>query len=187
MKKYVQAESPTLTTLSATYIEMDGGKEKNAVSKTPALTDLETNCGKFRTATDDDHLQDQFIIRSYQRSSKTFAKDESLTNFVCSCSNVGSQRWCQHLTDAFGGVGTFGIEWAIMMTLQSSLTKMKTLIAREQAFWEKSQAKWDAGARCRERKWELFVSHDPHSFATHSHVCLPLNMERLLSVNNISW
>ena len=88
VKKYVQAESPTLTTLSAT----DGGKEKNAVSKTPALTDLETNCGKFRTATDDDHLQDQFIIRSYQRSSKTFAKDESLTNFVCSCSNVGSQR-----------------------------------------------------------------------------------------------
>ena len=98
-----------------------------------------------------------------------------------------SQRWCQHLTDAFGGVGTLGIEWAIMMTLQSSLTKMKTLTAREQAFWEKSQAKWDAGARCRERKWELFVSHDPHSFAAHSHVRLPLNMERLLSVNNISW
>ena len=84
VKKYVQedvqAESPTLKRLSAMYLETDGGKEKNAVSKRPPLTDLETNCGKFRTATDDDHLQDQFIIRSCQRSSKALAKDESLSN-----------------------------------------------------------------------------------------------------------
>ena len=92
VKKYVQAESPTLTRPSATYLETDGGKEKNAVSKRPALTDLEKDCGKFRTVTDDDHLQDQFIIRSYQRSSKTLARDESLSNFVCSCSDVRSQR-----------------------------------------------------------------------------------------------
>ena len=92
VKKYVQAESPTLTRPSATYLETDGGKEKNAVSKRPALTDLEKDCGKFRTATDDDHQQDQFVIRNYQRSLKTLAKDESLSNFVCSCSDVGSQR-----------------------------------------------------------------------------------------------
>ena len=92
MKKYVQAESPTLTRPSATYLEMDGGKEKNAVSKRPALTDLEKDCGKFRTATDDDHRQDRFVVRNYQRSLKTLAKDESLSNFVCSCSDVGSQR-----------------------------------------------------------------------------------------------
>ena len=92
MKKYVQAESPTLTRPSATYLETDGGKEKNALSKRPALTDLEKDCGKFRTATDDDHRQDQFVIRNYQRSLKTLAKDESLSNFVCSCSDVGSQR-----------------------------------------------------------------------------------------------
>ena len=93
MKKYIQAESPTLTRLSAMYLQTDGGKEKNAVSKRPPLTDLETDCGKFRTATDDDHLQDQFVIRSYQRSTeKTLARDKSLSNFVCSCSDVGSQR-----------------------------------------------------------------------------------------------
>ena len=92
MKKYVQedvqAESPTLTRPSATYLEMDGVKKKKAVSKRPALTDLEMDCGKFTTATDNDHLQDQFIIRSYQTSSKTLAKDDSLSNFVCSCSDV---------------------------------------------------------------------------------------------------
>ena len=75
MKKYVQedvqAESPTLTRPSATYLETDGVKKKKAVSKRPALTDLEMDCGKFTTATDNDHLQDQFIIRSYQTSSKT--------------------------------------------------------------------------------------------------------------------
>ena len=47
VKKYVQedvqAESPTLTRPSAMYLETDGGKEKNAVSKRPALTNLETD------------------------------------------------------------------------------------------------------------------------------------------------
>ena len=78
VKKYVQedvqAESPNLTRLSATYLETDGGKEKNAVSKRPALTDLETDCGKFRTATDDDHLQDQLVKRSYQRTLSVLAQ-----------------------------------------------------------------------------------------------------------------
>ena len=78
MKKYVQedvqAESPNLTRLSATYLETDGGKEKNAVSKRPALTDLEMDCGKFRTATDNDHLQDQLVKRSYQRTLSVLAQ-----------------------------------------------------------------------------------------------------------------
>ena len=47
---------------------------------------------------------------------------ESLSNFVRSCSGVQSQRRCQHLTNAFGGMGTLGIDWAIMMTMQQSLT-----------------------------------------------------------------
>ena len=89
----VQAESPTQTRLSAMYIETDGGKKKNAVPKRPALADVETDCAKFRTATDNYHLQDHLVIRNYQRSSKTLAKDESLSNFVCSCSDVGSQIW----------------------------------------------------------------------------------------------
>ena len=78
VKKYVQenvqADSPNLTRLSATYLETDGGKEKNAVSKRPALTDLETDCGKLRTATDDDHLQDQLVKRSYQRTLSVLAQ-----------------------------------------------------------------------------------------------------------------
>ena len=47
---------------------------------------------------------------------------EILSNFVRSCSGVESQRRCQHLTNAFGGIGTLGIDWAIMMTMQQSLT-----------------------------------------------------------------
>ena len=48
-------------------------------------------------------------------------------------------------------------------------------------------AKGDARARCGERTWELFVSYVPHGFADHSRVRLPLEMERLLPVHNISW
>lgn len=44
-----------------------------------------------------------------------------------------SQRRCQYLTNAFGGIGTLGIESAIVMTMQQSLTKMKTIAACEQA------------------------------------------------------
>ncbi|CAH3117832.1 unnamed protein product [Porites lobata] len=46
VEKGVQAKSPTLPT----DLETDGGKKRNAVSKRPALTDLETECRKARTA-----------------------------------------------------------------------------------------------------------------------------------------
>ena len=61
------------------------------------------------------------------------APDESLSNFVRSCLDVESQRRCQHLTDAFGGMGTLGIDRAIMMTMQPSLTTMKTVTVCEEA------------------------------------------------------
>ena len=53
-------------------------------------------------------------------------KDVSVefTNFVCSCWN----QIFQHLTNAFGGMGMLGIYWAIVMTMQPSLTTMKTVI-----------------------------------------------------------
>ena len=38
-----------------------------------------------------------------------FAKDDCLSNFVRPCADVESQRRCQHLTNAFGGMGTLGI------------------------------------------------------------------------------
>ena len=62
-----------------------------------------------------------------------FATDESLSNFARSCADVESQRRCQHLTNAFGDMGTLGIDGAIMMTMQPSLTTMKTETACEQA------------------------------------------------------
>ena len=37
------------------------------------------------------------------------ATDKSLSNFVHSSSDVESQRRCQHLKNAFGGMGTLGI------------------------------------------------------------------------------
>ena len=54
--------------------------------------------------------------------------------FVRSSSDVESQSRCQHLTDAFGGRDTLGIDSAIMMTMQSSLTilKIETFLACEQ-------------------------------------------------------
>ena len=48
------------------------------------------------------------------------ATDESLNNFARS--DVESQSRCHHLTNAFGGMGTLGIDWAFMMTMQPSLT-----------------------------------------------------------------
>ena len=83
------------------------------------------------------------IQNCYRRRSSTrpVSQKKLPDNFVCSCSDVGRQRWCQHLTKiAFGGVSTLGIEWAIAMTTQPSLTKMKTLTACKQALWDKSQA-----------------------------------------------
>ena len=50
------------------------------------------------------------------------ATDKSLSNFVHSSSDVESQRRCQHLTNAFGGMGTLGIYWAIMMTMSGDAT-----------------------------------------------------------------
>ena len=56
------------------------------------------------------------------------------------------------MSNAFGGVGLLGIERAIMMTMQPSLTNMTTLKACKQDLLEKSQTKQDEGARCKERK-----------------------------------
>ena len=39
------------------------------------------------------------------------------TNFVCSCSELERQSRFQHLTNAFGGMGTLGIDWAFIMTI----------------------------------------------------------------------
>ena len=50
------------------------------------------------------------------------ATDKSLSNFVHSSSDVESQRRCQHLKNAFGGMGTLGIYWAIMMTMSGDAT-----------------------------------------------------------------
>ena len=50
------------------------------------------------------------------------ARDKSLSNFVHSSSDVESQRGCQHLTNVFWGMGTFGIYWAIMMTMSGDAT-----------------------------------------------------------------
>ena len=50
------------------------------------------------------------------------ATDKSLSNFVHSSSDVESQRRCQHMTNAFGGMGTLGIYWAIMMTMSGDAT-----------------------------------------------------------------
>ena len=38
------------------------------------------------------------------------ATDENFNNFVHSCSDAESQRRCQHLTNALGGMGTLGID-----------------------------------------------------------------------------
>ena len=58
-------------------------------------------------------------------------KDVSVefTNFVCFSWN----QVFQHMTNAFVGMGMLGINWAIMMTMQPSLTTMKTVTACEQA------------------------------------------------------
>ena len=59
---------------------------------------------------------------------------------------------CQHLKNDFGVMGTLGIDWAIMMTIQPSLTIMKTVRACEQALHlrdiEKSNARVARGRRC---------------------------------------
>ena len=45
-----------------------------------------------------------------------------LSNFVHSSSDVESQRRCHHLANAFGGMNTLGIYWAIMMTKSGDAT-----------------------------------------------------------------
>ena len=76
------------------------------------------------------------------------------------------------MTDAFGGMGTLEIDWAIKEYREKSRASDKRKERREQ------------GA---EKKWELLVSSAPHDFTAHSCVRLPLEMERLLPVHNISW
>ena len=117
------------------------------------------------------------------------ATDESLSNFVRSCSGVESQRRCQHLIKTFRGMGTLEIEWDIMMSMQPSLTTMKTATACEQLFQEKQRASgaWkETREQGRSRGWEVRAGQFL-SFAADSHVRLPLEMERLLSVHKISW
>ena len=81
----------------------------------------------------------------------------------------------------------FGIDWAIMVTMQPSFTTIKTATACEQSLHlrdiEKSHvpvaSERRGGSKVRERKWELFVSSAPRSLNAHSRVRLPLEMERL--------
>ena len=116
------------------------------------------------------------------------ATDESLSNFVRSCSGVESQRRCQHLIKTFRGMGTLEIEWDIMMSMQPSLTTMKTATASEQLFREKQRASgaWkETREQGRSRGWEVRAGQFL-SFAADSHVRLPLEMERLLSVHKSS-
>ena len=113
----------------------------------------------------------------------------SLSNFVRSCSGVESERRCQHLIKTFRGMGTLEIEWDIMTSMQPSLTTMKTATACEQLFREKQRASgvWEeTREQGRSRGWEVRADQFL-GFAADSHVRLPLEMERLLSVHNISW
>ena len=80
-----------------------------------------------------------------------------------------------------------------MMTMQPSLTTMKTVTAFDQSLHlrdiEKNHARV-ARERRREskvlqRKREVFVSLVPRGFTAHSRVRLPLEMKRLLPVHNI--
>ena len=90
-------------------------------------------------------------------------------------------------------MGTLGIESAIVMTMQQSLTKMKTIAACEQAVqclrevtceWQAKQATVTrSGIDDESSSFPLPLM----AFAARSRVRLPLEMEGLFSVHNISW
>ena len=129
------------------------------------------------------------IQNCYRRRSSTrpVSQKKLPDNFVCSCSDVGRQRWCQHLTKCFWGC-EYTWHWVSHCDDDATISnKNENLNSLQASSLRQVTSKQDAGARCRERKWELFVSPTTHSFTAHSHVCLPLEMERLLSVHNISW
>ena len=96
-------------------------------------------------------------------------------------------------TNAFGGIGRLGIVWAIMITMQPSLTTMKTVTAFDQSLHLRNIEKNPAPvarerrreSKVLERKWELFVSLVPRGFTAHPRVRLPLEMKRLLPVHYI--
>ena len=98
----------------------------------------------------------------------------SLSNFVHSFSDVKSLWRCQHLTNAFGGMGMLGIDWAIIMSTQPSLITMKTLTACKKALHlreiERSHRQVAPKRRHRSKVQGMKVGAlhflPPHSFAT---------------------
>ena len=80
-----------------------------------------------------------------------------------------------------------------MMTMQPSLTTMKTVTAYDQSLHlrdiERRRARVARErtheSKVLERKWELFVSLVPRGFTAHSRVRLPLEMKRSLPVHYI--
>ena len=88
------------------------------------------------------------------------ATDENFSNFVHSCSDVESQRRCQHLTNALGDMRT-------LMKIQPSRATMKTATACEQALHLRDIEKSHSRLRRKEVR-------------AHSRVRLPLKIERFL-------
>jgi len=110
------------------------------------------------------------------------AKDDSLSNFVCSCSVVESQRRCQNLTNAFGGTSTLGIEWAIMMTMQPSLTKMKKGNSLRASSPREVRSKTRCGSKVQGKKVRaLRFLHPPQLRRSLTHLLATRNGEAALS------
>jgi len=119
------------------------------------------------------------------------ATEEGLNNFARSCPDVESERRFQLLTNAFGGISTLGIEWAIMMTIQPSPAQQyenrNSLRACSSA--ERSQVRVTSETRGESKVWE----RSDHESSSVSSFLPPLTISRSLatriSVHNwiISW
>ena len=92
---------------------------------------------------------------------------KSLSNLVRSFSDVESQRRCQPLTNAFGGMGWYACNWLSHYNVDATISRNNENLSSLQESSpfmgnrEKSQASCmqkETEARCRERKWELFIS-----------------------------
>ena len=102
----------------------------------------------------------------------------SLSNYVHSYSDVKSQRRCQHLTNALGGMGICAWNWLShynqFMSMQPSLTTMKTLTASKKALhWREIKRshrrvarKRRSGSKVQRKKVGALHFLPPHSFAT---------------------
>ena len=103
----------------------------------------------------------------------------SLSNFVHSCSDIKSLWRCQHLTNAFGGMGILGIDWAIIMSTQSSLITMKTLTACKKALHLREMERGHRQVACKRRHGSKMQGKkmgplhflSPHSFTACTFTC----------------